>query len=156
MRRPPPVVDPRMTQDPTQDALLPLLSEEHGGVLVTLRRDGRPQLSNVVHAYDPDERTIRISVTDDRAKTRNLRRDPRASYHVTSADRWAYTVAEGTAELSPVARDPHDDTVEELVRLYREVLGEHPDWDDFRASMVRDRRLVVRLRVERAYGVPKR
>lgn len=139
----------------TQDALLELLADGNAGVLVTLKRDGRPQLSNVTHAYYPDERVIRVSVTDDRAKTRNLRRDPRASYHVTSADRWAYTVAEGSADLTPVAADPHDDTVEELVRLYRDVNGEHPDWDDFRAAMVRDRRLVLRLRVERAYGVAR-
>ncbi|MGJ5751920.1 PPOX class probable F420-dependent enzyme [Streptomyces puniciscabiei] len=147
-----------MSEDsaPAQDALLDLLSEGNAGLLVTLKRDGRPQLSNVNHAYYPDERVIRISVTDDRAKTRNLRRDPRASYHVTSADRWAFTVAEGTAELSPVARDPHDATVEELIRLYRDVQGEHPDWDDYRAAMVRDRRLVVRLRVDRVYGIPKR
>ncbi|WP_445527875.1 PPOX class F420-dependent oxidoreductase [Streptomyces cyslabdanicus] len=148
-----------MTQDTpydaVQEALLALLSESRGGVLATLKRDGRPQLSNVSHAYDPDERVIRVSITDDRAKTRNLRRDPRASYHVTSPDRWAYTVAEGTADLSPVAADPYDGTVEELVRLYRDVLGEHPDWDDYRATMVRDRRLVLRLRVERAYGIPR-
>ncbi|MEV7891126.1 PPOX class F420-dependent oxidoreductase [Streptomyces sp. NPDC002817] len=143
-----------MTQDATQNALLGLLSEGHGGVLVTLKRDGRPQLSNVSHAYCPDERIIRISITDDRAKTRNLRRDPRASYHVTAPDRRAYTVAEGTAELAPVAQDPYDETVEELVRLYRDVVGEHPDWDDFRAAMVRDRRVVLRLKVERAYGIP--
>src|SRR3954466_2410514 len=139
----------------TEDALLELLSDGRSGVLVTLKRDGRPQLSNVSHHYYPDERVVRISVTDDRAKTRNLRRDPRASYHVSTSDRRAYTVAEGTAELSPVAQDPYDDTVEELVRLYRDVLGEHPDWDDYRAAMVRDRRLVVRLAVERAYGIPK-
>jgi len=146
-----------MTQDATQDdALLKLLGEGNGGVLVTLKKDGRPQLSNVTHVYYPDERIIRVSLTDDRAKTRNLRRDPRASYHVTTADRWAYAVAEGTADLSPVARDPHDETVEELVRLYRDVSGEHPDWDDYRAAMVRDHRLVLRLRVERAYGIPKR
>ncbi|MFJ8539382.1 PPOX class F420-dependent oxidoreductase [Streptomyces sp. NPDC093591] len=144
-----------MTEDATQNALLTLLSEGHGGVLVTLKRDGRPQLSNVSHAYYPDERIIRVSITDDRAKTRNLRRDSRASYHVTSPDRWAYVVAEGTAELSPVAKDPYDATVEELVRLYRDVLGEHPDWEDFRAAMVRDGRLVLRLKVERAYGIPK-
>ncbi|WP_028805639.1 PPOX class F420-dependent oxidoreductase [Streptomyces sp. 142MFCol3.1] len=142
-------------QDATQDALLKLLSEYKGGVLVTLKKDGRPQLSNVSHAYYPDEGVIRVSLTDDRAKTRNLRRDPRASYHVTSDDRWAYTVAEGTADLTPVAADPHDETVEELVRVYRDVLGEHPDWDDYRAAMVRDRRLVLRLRVERAYGIPR-
>ncbi|MFJ3231760.1 PPOX class F420-dependent oxidoreductase [Streptomyces sp. NPDC086787] len=145
-----------MTQDATQDALLKLLSESHGGVLVTLKRDGRPQLSNVAHAYDPGERIIRVSVTDDRAKTRNLRRDPRASYHVTSGDRWAYAVAEGTADLTPVARDPHDGTADELVRLYREVAGEHPDWDDYRAAMVREQRLVVRIHVERVYGTPPR
>ncbi|GAT85161.1 pyridoxine 5'-phosphate oxidase [Streptomyces sp. F-3] len=143
------------THDPAQDALLALLSEEHGGVLATLKRDGRPQLSNVTHAYCPDERVIRVSITDDRAKTRNLRRDPRASYHVTTPDRRAYTVVEGTADLSPVAQDPHDETVEELIRLYRDVVGAHPDWDDYRAAMVRDRRLVLRLRVERAYGIPK-
>ncbi|MGV9886485.1 PPOX class F420-dependent oxidoreductase [Streptomyces sp. NPDC003395] len=144
-----------MTHDSTQDALLALLAEQRGGVLVTLKRDGRPQLSNVSHHYDPDERVIRVSITDDRAKTRNLRRDPRASYHVTSGDRWAYTVVEGTAELTSVAKDPHDETVEELVRLYRALAGEHPDWDDYRAAMVRDGRLVLRLPVERAYGIPK-
>ncbi|WP_159775058.1 TIGR03618 family F420-dependent PPOX class oxidoreductase [Streptomyces sp. HM190] len=143
-------------KDAVQNALLGLVSELDGGVLVTLKTDGRPQLSNVNHAYYPDERTIRVSVTDERAKTRNMRRDPRVSYHVTSADRWAYTVVEGTADLTPVAEDPYDETVEELVRLYRDMRGEHPDWDDYRAAMVRDRRLVLRLRVERAYGVPRR
>ncbi|MHC5905020.1 TIGR03618 family F420-dependent PPOX class oxidoreductase [Streptomyces sp. S6] len=145
-----------MTQDTTDDALLALLSDVQGGTLVTLKRDGRPHLSNVTHHYYPDERTVRISVTADRVKIRNLLRDPRTSYHVTSADRWTYTVVEGTAELTPVAESPTDDTVEELVRLYRDVQGGHPDWDDFRAAMVRDRRLVVRVRVERAYGIPKK
>lgn len=143
-------------EDAVQDALLKLLSEHDGGVLVTLKADGRPQLSNVKHVYYPDERTLRVSITDDRAKTRNMRRDPRVSYHVTSDDRWSYTVVEGTADLTPVAEDPHDETVEELIRLYRDVQGEHPDWDDFRAAMVRDRRLVLRLRVERAYGIARR
>ncbi|WP_413760201.1 PPOX class F420-dependent oxidoreductase [Streptomyces sp. MMBL 11-3] len=142
------------SQEALQDTLLQLLSEYDGGVLTTLKRDGRPQLSNVNHAYYPAERIVRVSLTDGRAKTRNLRRDPRASYHVTSADRWAYTVVEGVADLSPVARDPGDETVEELIRLYRDVQGEHPDWDDYRAAMVRDGRLVLRLRVERAYGIP--
>ncbi|MFE6761083.1 MULTISPECIES: PPOX class F420-dependent oxidoreductase [unclassified Streptomyces] len=138
--------------DPRQEALLRLLGENDSGVLVTLKKDGRPQLSNVNHFYYPDERVVRVSVTEDRAKTRNLRRDPRASYHVTTEDRWAWTVAEGTAELSATAADPGDATVEELIRLYRDVQGEHPDWDDYRAAMVRDRRVVLRLHVEHVYG----
>ncbi|WP_432014182.1 PPOX class F420-dependent oxidoreductase [Streptomyces sp. HD1123-B1] len=137
---------------PSQDAPLGLLREQRTGTLVTLKRDGRPQLSNVAFTYDPATRLIRVSVTDDRAKTRNLRRDPRASFYVTSDDRTSYLVAEGDAELTPVAADPHDATVDELVGIYRAVQGEHPDWEEFRAAMVADRRLVVRLRAGRAYG----
>ncbi|RPK55481.1 putative pyridoxine/pyridoxamine 5'-phosphate oxidase [Streptomyces sp. ADI96-02] len=140
---------------PAQEALLRLIGEHDGGVLVTLKKDGRPQLSNVTHAYDPDEHVIRVSITEDRAKTRNLRRDPRASYHVTSADRWAWTVAEGTAELTPPAAEPDDATVDALIALYREVAGEHPDWDDYRRTMVRDRRVVLTLRIEHVYGQPR-
>jgi PPOX class probable F420-dependent enzyme len=138
--------------DALQDALLQLLADTKGGVLVTLKGDGRPQLSNVTHVYYPKERIIRVSITDSRAKTRNLRRDPRATYHVTTPDRWSYAVAEGTAELTPVAADPHDATVEELITLYRDVQGEHPDWDDYRRAMVGDQRLVLRLHVDRVYG----
>ncbi|MGW4300485.1 PPOX class F420-dependent oxidoreductase [Streptomyces sp. NPDC004646] len=141
-----------MNQNLTEDELLGLLTDVQEGVLVTLKRDGRPQLSNVGHVYDPEERTVRFSVTDDRAKTRNLRRDPRASYHVTTPNRWSYTVVEGTVDFSPVAGDPYDETVEKLVRVYRDILGEHPDWDAYRAAQVRERRLVLSLRVERAYG----
>ncbi|MFE6974782.1 PPOX class F420-dependent oxidoreductase [Streptomyces sp. NPDC057682] len=138
--------------DARQEALLRLVGEEDGGVLVTLGKDGRPQLSNVNHFYYPEERLVRVSVTADRAKTRNLLRDSRASYHVTSRDRWAWTVVDGTADLTPVAARPDDATVEELITLYRDVQGEHPDWDDYRAAMVRDHRLVVRLHVEHVYG----
>jgi hypothetical protein len=63
---------------------------------------------------------------------------------------------DGRAELSAVAQDPHDAAVEELVDLYRTVQGEHPDWDDYRAAMVRDQRLVVRIRADRAYGMVHR
>ncbi|MFD3652898.1 PPOX class F420-dependent oxidoreductase [Streptomyces sp. 24-1644] len=134
------------------DALLRLIGEHDSGVLVTLKRDGRPQLSNVNHAYDPEERLIRVSITEGRAKTRNLRRDPRASYHVTSEDRWAWAVADAKAELTPAAADPHDATVEALIALYRDVKGEHPDWDDYRQAMVRDQRVLLTLRIEHVYG----
>ena len=129
-----------------------LFTQVGRGVLVTLKADGRPQLSNVSHHYDAATRTVRVSITDSRAKTRNLRRDPRASYHVTSADFGRWAVAEGNASLSAVAADPDDDAVEELVTLYRSIAGEHPDWAEFRAAMVADQRLVLRLTVERWYG----
>jgi PPOX class probable F420-dependent enzyme len=140
----------------TRQALTDLVASRRLGVLATLKRDGRPQLSTVVYSFDRDAGLIRISVTDGRAKTANLRRDPRASFHVGSEDGWAYAVAEGRAELTAVAERPDDPTVEELVGLYRAVQGEHPDWDDFRRAMVAERRLVVRLHVDRLYGMPPR
>ncbi|NEA23404.1 PPOX class F420-dependent oxidoreductase [Actinomadura bangladeshensis] len=133
-------------------ALAALLKDRDLGVLATLKRDGRPQLSNINYHFDEDRRLVRISVTADRAKTRNLARDPRASLHVSAPDGWSWAVAEGTAELSAVAADPHDATVEELVGVYRDIRGEHPDWDDYRRAMVADGRVVVRLHVERLYG----
>jgi PPOX class probable F420-dependent enzyme len=101
----------------------------------------------VSHTFDPGTRLVRVSVTDTRAKVRNLRRDPRASFYVTSRDFWRWAVADGIAELTPVATDPQDATVEELIEVYRAIAGEHPDWDDFRRAMVADRRLVFRLRL---------
>ena len=133
-----------------------LIAGQRQGVLVTLRKDGWPQLSNVNYAWYAGEQTIKISTTDDRAKTRNMRRDARASFHVTSGDFWSYVVVDGHADLSEVARDPYDAAVAELIDLYRAVQGDHPDWGNYRAAMVRDRRLVVRLRAERAYGMVHR
>ena len=138
---------------PAEETALEALFPPTGvATLVTLKRDGRPQLSNITYRYEPGTRTFSVSVTDDRAKTRNMRRDPRVSLFVESGDKWSYAVAEGDAELSPVAVDPHDHTVEQLVELYRAVQGEHPDWDEFRAAMVADRRLLLRVRVSRFYG----
>lgn len=137
----------------SEAALRRLLESRQQGVLVTLKRDGRPQLSNIIYAVSDD--VARISVTDTRAKTKNLRRDPRASLHVSSEDFWSYVVVEGDAELSPVAADPNDDTVGELVALYRAMRGEHPDWDDYRATMIRDQRLVIRLPVTHLYGMAR-
>ncbi|MGX7828416.1 PPOX class F420-dependent oxidoreductase [Actinokineospora sp. 24-640] len=137
----------------TDDALLDLLRTRPFGALVTLKKDGRPQLSNVLHHYDAESRTLRVSVTDGRAKTANLRRDPRASYYVTAEDGWSYLVVEGTAEFSEVAAEPDDAAVEELVRLYRDLRGEHPDWAEYRAGMVAEKRMVLRLRIERHYGM---
>jgi PPOX class probable F420-dependent enzyme len=102
-------------------------------------------------AGDGDD--LRISVTDGRAKTANLRRDPRASLYVAGDTFYQYLVLEAAAELSPVAADPHDATVDLLVDYYRAGRGEHADWDEYRATMVADRRLVLTLHPERAYGM---
>lgn len=135
------------------DAALRFVRTRREGVLVTIRRDGRPQLSNVLYGIDDDSGTIRISVTDSRAKTRNLRRDPRTSLYVVGETFWSYVVLDGTAELTPVAADPDDAVVDELVLMYRDVQGEHSDWSEYRRAMVDDQRLVVRLRPDRAYGI---
>jgi len=133
------------------DQALAFARGRHQGVVVTRRANGRPHLSNIAFALD-DQGVARISVTEDRVKTRNLRRDPTASLYVPGSSFWSYAVLDGTAELSAVARDPSDETVDELVGIYRAVSGDHPDWDEFRATMVSDHRLVVRLRPDHAYG----
>jgi len=130
---------------------LDYLRPRHFGVLVTSKRDGRPQLSNVGFAVG-DDGMVRVSVTDSRAKVANARRDPRVSLHATAPDFWSYVVLEGDAELSVVAASPDDAVVDELVAYYRAASGEHPDWDDYRRAMVADHRLVLRIRPNRAYG----
>ncbi|HZU49927.1 MAG TPA: PPOX class F420-dependent oxidoreductase [Mycobacterium sp.] len=136
------------------DKLLAVISGNSIGVLATIKRDGRPQLSNVQYYFDPRNLVIQVSITEPRAKTRNLRRDPRASILVNADDGWSYAVAEGTAELTPPAAARDDDTVEALITLYRNIAGEHPDWDEYRDAMVTDRRVVVTLPITHVYGLP--
>ena len=133
------------------DDAFSFVGQRSQGVLVTLRGDGRPQLSNILYLPGPDH-TARISVTDSRAKTTNLRRDPRGSLHVTSGDFWSYVVLDGTVDLSPVAAAPDDAVVEELVGMYRQAQGDHPDWDEFRRAMVSQGRIVATLHATHAYG----
>jgi PPOX class probable F420-dependent enzyme len=123
----------------------------HQSVLTTLRQDGKPQLSNIVHALG-ENGVIRVSTTADRAKYHNLRRVPWAALKVDGESFWSYAVIEADVTLSEVAADPHDAAVDELVELYRSISGEHSDWEDYRRAMVADRRVVVRLAPRRAYG----
>ncbi|MGZ4693177.1 MAG: PPOX class F420-dependent oxidoreductase [Acidimicrobiales bacterium] len=131
---------------------LAFVREHKQGVLVTLRRDGRPQLSNIIYGVD-DTGVIRISVTATRAKARNAARDPRVSLHVTREDFYAYAVIDGRAELSDVSREPGDAVGVELGDLYRAVIGEHENWGAYYRAMVTDERLVLRIHPERAYGM---
>jgi PPOX class probable F420-dependent enzyme len=119
------------------------LRQNHHAVLVTRRADGRLQTSPVVCGLHDDGR-LAISVTEDRAKTKNLRRDPRATACVFGNGFFGEWVqVDGTAELVPVP-----DAIDGLIALYRQISGEHPDWDDYRAAMVRDRRVLVLISID--------
>jgi PPOX class probable F420-dependent enzyme len=129
-----------------------LLAGSRLGVLATIKSDGRPQLSPVQPFYDREAGTLAVSMTEGRAKTANLRRDPRAALEVTSADGRSWATAEGAVTLVGPGTDPHSPEVETLVEYYRAAAGEHPDWDDYRATMVADRRVLMTMAVERVYG----
>ncbi len=129
--------------------------DKRNGILIALKSDGRPQSSNIAYAVGEDD-VIRISVTDGRAKTANLRRDPRASLHVNRDDFWAYVVIEADVTMLPTATSPDDATVDALVDYYRTVAGEHDNWPEYRQAMVDDRRLLLELRPTHAYGMLNR
>jgi PPOX class probable F420-dependent enzyme len=129
-----------------------LLAGSRLGVLATLKSDGRPQLSPVQPYYDRAAGVLYVSMTEGRAKTANLRRDPRATLEVTRADGRAWVTAEGTATLTGPGTDPAGPEVEALVDYYRSAAGEHPDWDGYRAVMVADRRVLMSMTVDRVYG----
>ncbi|MFW6693946.1 PPOX class F420-dependent oxidoreductase [Streptomyces sp. MAR4 CNX-425] len=129
-----------------------LLAESRLGVLATLKKDGRPQLSPVMPFYDRDAGVLHVSMTEGRAKTANLRRDPRAALEVTAPDGRSWATAEGAVTLVGPGTDPHGPEVGALVDYYRAAAGEHPDWDEYRAVMVADRRVLMTMAVDRVYG----
>ncbi len=128
-----------------QTAALAYIRRNHHGVLATQKRDGRPQLSHIVYLLDDDDE-IKISVTQDRAKTINARRDSRVSLSVIGDNWFEYIVVEGTAHLI------EDDPLPLLRHVYQGIQGKaHPDWPEFDAAMIRDRRLVLAIRIDRLY-----
>jgi PPOX class probable F420-dependent enzyme len=136
----------------TEADLWQLVMSERQGVLATVARDGKPQLSNVLYYPDADSHLVRISTTADRLKARNLARDPRAALHVSGQDFWHYTVAEGDVTLSAVASAPGDDACRELLTVHTAFYGEQ-DADAVYPDLIAARRLVVRLQVSHLYGV---
>jgi PPOX class probable F420-dependent enzyme len=121
------------------------LRTHHRAVLATSRSDGMPQLSPVACAVD-DEGRVLISTRETAVKTKNLRHRPRASLCVfTDAFFGEWVQVEGDAEVISLP-----DAMDLLVGYYRRVSGEHPDWDDYRAAMVRERRVIVRVTITRA------
>lgn len=134
---------------------LDFIRDRRQGVVVTVKSDGRPQLSNILYVVG-DDGTIRVSATDGRAKTRNLRRDARASLYVTADDFGSYCVIEGDVDITPTTNDPDDAIADALVTYYRTLSGEHPDWSEYRRTMVDEGRLLLVLTASRAYGMLSR
>jgi PPOX class probable F420-dependent enzyme len=135
----------------TEDEILKILATQPFGTLATLKRSGQPHLATMVINWNPEERIIRISSAEGRIKVKHLRNDPRATVQVQGENVFSYAVAEGEAEVSEVSETPGD-------AIGRELLAMTGGFDDaadeaaFLAQMVKDRRLVIRLRVDRLYG----
>ncbi len=128
-----------------REQALAYVGRNHRGVLATLKRDGMPQLSPVAYLLD-DDGEVKISVTRDRAKTRNIRREPRVAMSVVGENWYEYVVVEGRARII------EDDPVPLLRHVYRGVRGEeHPDWREFDEAMVRDDRVVLVIAIDRVY-----
>jgi PPOX class probable F420-dependent enzyme len=136
----------------TETELRALIAAGREGVLATINRSGLPQLTNVLYLPGPGGRTARISTTADRLKARNLARDPRAVLHVTGASFWAYAVAEGPVTLSTPAAEPGDEACAELLEVHSAFYGPQ-DQDEFFAEMIARERLVIRLGLDRVYGI---
>ena len=128
------------------DAARDFIREHHRAVMATRRADGAPQMSIVAANVDADGRVI-VSTRETAMKTKNLRRDPHVSFCILPEDGWSgqWIQVDGTATVLSLP-----EAMEPLVEYYRSTAGEHPDWDDYRAAMERDRRVLVRVDLERA------
>ncbi|PIM73566.1 PPOX class F420-dependent enzyme [Streptomyces sp. JV178] len=145
-----------MTQGPaprplSDEALSSLLSKQQFGTLATVKRDGHPHLTTMLYSWDPEARTVRFSTTADRVKVGHLRRDPRAALHVQGGDVWSFAVAEGEAEVSETTTVPGDAVGRELLRMIPQA-ARPEDEGAFLRQLVSERRVVIRLKVDRLYG----
>jgi PPOX class probable F420-dependent enzyme len=119
--------------------------EHHRAVLATYREDGSPQLSPIMVDVDPEGMAV-ISTRETAMKVHNLRRDPRASLCVMSDEFYgSWIQVDGRAVIVSLP-----EAMEGLVDYYRRVAGEHPDWDDYRAAMEKEQRVLIRISLDRA------
>jgi PPOX class probable F420-dependent enzyme len=133
----------------TNDEALDFVRRSTRAVLATIKRDGRPQMSHVSYTLD-DDGVIKIMASKVLAKTRNLKRDPRATLSILADDWYQYVVVEGTCTVI------EDDAVPLLRHVYQRILGKpHPDWAEFDAAMVRDGRVVLAITVDRIYPLDR-
>lgn len=134
------------------DEALEWATEKNHGILITIRRDGRPQSSDI--SFTLKDGKFCISATTSRAKTRNLLRDDRAVLHVTSPESWSYISFDGTVEVTSPAQTHNDEVNKELADIYQRIVGkEHPDWNEYQQAMINDGRLVLRFVPQRAVGM---
>ncbi len=146
--------EPRIVPDLSIDALWSLLGKQHNGILATIKRDGRPQLSNISYHYDAEQRIARMLAASFRAKTQNLQRDPRASLHVSNDSFTLWLVAEGTVEISAPARSINDAVGQEILAMSeseRAGLTEAERAEHIQRYPIIDRQ-IIRLHIERIYG----
>jgi PPOX class probable F420-dependent enzyme len=122
------------------------LRTHHRAVLATMRRDGTPQMSPVTVSVDADGYAV-VSSRQTAVKTKNVRRDPRAWICAFPDTFYGGPFVQVEGDVSIVELP---DAMEGLVEYYRSVSGEHPDWDDYRAAMERDQRVLIRLALTRA------
>ncbi len=134
------------------DEALTWVAEKTHGILITIRRDGRAQSSDI--SFTLKDGKFCISATASRAKTRNLLRDDRAVLHVTSPKTWSYISFDGTVEVTSPAQTKNDEVNQELAEIYQRILGEeHPNWEEFQQAMINDGRLVLRFVPQSAVGM---
>ncbi|MER5525135.1 TIGR03618 family F420-dependent PPOX class oxidoreductase [Streptomyces sp. NPDC002677] len=145
-----------MTQRPAPrslsgEALSSLLGRQQFGTLATVKRSGHPHLTTMAYSWDPEARVVRFSTTADRIKVQHLRRDPRAALHVSGGDVWSFAVAEGEAVVSERTTVPGDAVGRELLGMIPEA-GRPEDEAAFLEELVAERRVVIRMNVDRLYG----
>ncbi|MFG1703863.1 PPOX class F420-dependent oxidoreductase [Nonomuraea sp. M3C6] len=121
------------------DKALDFLRANHNAILLTRHRDGRPQMSPVTAGVEGDQ--VVISSRETASKVRNIARDPNVSLCAfTGAFYGDWIQVDGVADILQLP-----EAMDHLVTYYRNISGEHPDWADYRAAMVRDRRVLVRI-----------
>ncbi|MER5517654.1 TIGR03618 family F420-dependent PPOX class oxidoreductase [Streptomyces sp. NPDC002763] len=145
-----------MTQRPaprplSDEALSSLLGRQQFGTLATVKRSGHPHLTTMAYSWDPETRVLRFSTTADRIKVQHLRRDPHAALHVSGGDVWSFAVAEGEAVVSESTTVPGDAVGRELLGMIPEA-GRPEDEAAFLEELVTERRVVIRMNVDRLYG----
>ncbi|MFD4371817.1 pyridoxamine 5'-phosphate oxidase family protein [Streptomyces sp. NPDC058486] len=132
-------------------ALSALLGTQQFGTLASVKRSGHPHLTTMLYSWDPETRVVRFSTTADRVKVGHLRANPRAALHVSGGDVWSFAVAEGNAEVSEPTTTPGDEIGRELLSMI--PAPAHPkDETAFLEQLVAERRVVIRLKVDRLYG----